>query len=210
MNEKREKFIILKKTKYGEADLILQALSEEGSKVSFIARSALKSKKRFGGGILEPLHYVSFTYRDTGNGSQLKVLSEASLIDDFKNIKSSYDKLEVALTFINCVTKVSLEGDQGSDFLFNLTGHTLRAITKAEATGPSLGVLKLHFYLKFLFQQGVIAIEPWMTEFLKNNISESSILAQNQKILELTNNYLDSIELLVHQYVLTADAEVRL
>ena len=41
-NSITERLIILKKTKYGESDLILQALSAENGKVSLIARAALK------------------------------------------------------------------------------------------------------------------------------------------------------------------------
>jgi DNA repair protein RecO (recombination protein O) len=202
LSEKQGRFIILKKIKYGEADLIIHAIGVDGAKTSFIAKSALKSKKRFGGGILEPLHFVSFTYKENQNSSQMKTLNEASLIEDFKDIRSSYDKLELALFVVNCVSHVSLEGDQNSEFLFNLTGHTLRAVSRVK----NLNVLKLHFCLKFLYQQGVISIEPWMSLFLKTNISDFSALADDLNIQIVTENYLDSMELLVIQYVKTADS----
>lgn len=202
MVEKQDRFIILKKIKYGEADLIIQAIGSDGARSSFMAKSALKSKKRFGGGILEPLHFVNLTYKESSGGSgQMKTLQEATLIEDFKDIRSSYDKLEVALFMLNCVSKVSLEGDQNSDFLFNLTGHALRAVSRSE----SLNVLKLHFCLKFLYQQGVISLETWMTPFLKTNLSESAQLATDIHINTITENYIDSIESLVVQYIKTAD-----
>ncbi len=202
MNEKQERFIILKKIKYGESDLILQAIGADGARSSFIARSALKSKKRFGGGILEPLHFVNLTYKEKSDSNQMKSLSEATLIDDFKDIRSSYDKLELALFVLNCVSHVSMEGDQHSEFLFNLTGHSLRAISKTE----NIPVLKLHFCLKFLYQQGVISLENWMVPFLKVNISDTAELSQESEIGNVTDNYLDSIENLVLQYIKTADA----
>ncbi len=210
MNEKQDRFIILKKIKYGEADLIIQALGSDGSRTSFIARSALKSKKRFGGGVLEPLHYVNFTYKDNHDSLQLKTLKEASLIDDFKDIRTSYDKLELALFVINCVSRVSLEGDQHSEFLFNLTGHTLRAVAKAKNLAKNLKMLRLHFCLKFLYQQGVISLEPWMTIFLKFNIVDSELLAEDAKVNEqaqLSNElHLESVESRVMQYIKTADS----
>lgn len=202
MSDKQEKFIILKKIKYGEADLIIHALGSDGSRSSFMARSALKSKKRFGGGILEPLHFVNFSYRDSPNSDKLKTLTEASLIDDFKDIRSSYEKLELALFVLNCVSHVSLEGDQNSEVLFNLTGHSLRAIAKAQNTE----VLKLHFCLKFLYQQGVVSFENWMGPFLKASMSESGELAEIAELRETAEVYLDSIETLVIQYIKTADA----
>ncbi|AGH96157.1 DNA repair protein RecO [Pseudobdellovibrio exovorus] len=202
MSEKQGRFIILKKIKYGEADLIIQAISVDGSRHSFIAKSALKSKKRFGGGILEPLHYVGFTYKEGSAAHQMKTLNEATLIEDFKDIREDYDKLELGLFVLNCVSHVSLEGDQSSDFLFNLTGHTLRAVSQSK----NYDVLKLHFCLKFLYQQGVISLETWMTPFLKTNISDSIQLAEDENIKIITENYLGSIESLVAQYIKTADA----
>lgn len=202
MNEKQDRFIILKKIKYGEADLIIHALAPNGSKYSFIAKSALKSKKRFGGGILEPLHFVNLTYKDNQDESRMKTLTEANLIDDFKDIRLSYETLDLALYILNCVSHVSLEGDQHSEFLFNLTGHSLRAVTKVS----DLNVLKLHFCLKFLYQQGVIALEPWMAVFLKTNISDSNTLCEDNSAKDFTKEYLNSIELLVTQYIKTADA----
>ncbi len=202
MKEKNERFIILKKIKYGEADLIIHALAMNGARVSFMARSALKSKKRFGGGILEPMHFVTLNYKEKSDSAQMKTLNEATLIEDFKDIRSDYDKLELAFFVLNCVGHVSQEGDSNSEFLFNLTGHTLRAI----GSSNHLRVLRLHFCLKFLYQQGVTAIDPWMHPFLKENLSSSEVMAQDSDIQEITETYLDSIESLVIQYIKTADS----
>ncbi len=202
MTEKQDRFIILKKIKYGEADLIIHAIGANGAKTSFLAKSALKSKKRFGGGILEPLHFVNLTYKEKADSTQMKTLNEATLIDDFKEIRSDYDKLELALFILNCVSHVSLEGDQNSEFLFNLTGHSLRAVAKS----THLRELRLHFCLKFLYQQGVISIENWMTPFLKANMNEAEQLAEISEVQEITEDYVDSIETMVIQYIKTADS----
>lgn len=201
MNEKQDLFIILKKIKYGEADLIIHALGSNGAKTSFIAKSALKSKKRFGGGILEPMHFVNFTYRERQDSSQMKTLSEATLIEDFREIRSNYDKLELAFYILTCVSQVSLEGDQHSEFLFNLTGHSLRAVAKS--TAPE--ILKLHFCLKFLFQQGVISLEPWMNIFLKVNITDSAVLAEEPNMQALVERYSGPIGSVVDEYIKSAD-----
>lgn len=207
MQEKQGRFIILKKIKFGESDLIIHALGTNGSKYAFMARAALKSKKRFGGGILEPLHFVNLSYKEHDDHEKIKKLNEASLIDDFKNLHSSYDKIELALFILKCVTPISQVGDVNSDFLFNLTGNSLRAICKLEDTNLEslLRIIKLQFCLKLLFQQGVIAVESWMSEFLKNNMEESQNLISNPTVLESTENYLDSMESLVLQYIKTAD-----
>lgn len=200
MSELQEKFIILKKMKYGEADLIVHALSAAGAKKSFMARSALKSKKRFGGGVLEPTHYVQFTYKERKTDNQLNVLNEAVLIDDFHDIRQDYDKLEFALFMLNCAYHVSQEGDADSHFLFNLVGHSLRKLGKT----ASLPRFKLHFCLKFLFQQGVISGEAWMNPFLKINVSDSEQLDQVPEMNEILDTYADSIESQVLHYIKNA------
>ncbi|MFZ3230490.1 MAG: DNA repair protein RecO [Pseudobdellovibrio sp.] len=202
MSEKQDRFIILKKIKYGESDLIIHALSSSGSKFSFIARGALRSKKRFGGGILEPSHFVTLTYKDVSDEGRLRILNEAILIDDFKAIRNDYDKLEFALFAVHCAGCVSQEGDTNSEFLFNLLGYTLRAI----GTSTDLPLLKLHFCIKFLYQQGVISIESWMTPFLKVNINENQKLQEIEDIQICLDTYFESMVSLVLQYIKTADA----
>ncbi len=200
MSESQDRFIILKKMKYGESDLIIHALSSSGTKKSFIARAALKSKKRFGGGILEPSHFVKLTYKAGKSEDQLNVLNEAQLLDDFKSIRTDYDKLEFALFTLNCVYHVSQEGDFDSHFLFNLLGHTLKNLGEVK----NLERYKLHFCLKLLFQQGVITVDDWMAPFLKVNISESQMLDEIPEVGESVEIYGHSLESQVLHYIKNA------
>lgn len=201
MSELQDKFIILKKTKYGEADLIVHALSSVGAKKSFIARAALKSKKRFGGGVLEPTHYVLLSYKQGKSEDALNTLNEAVLIDDFKDIRADFDKLEFGLFILNCAYHVSQEGDSDSHFLYNLVGNSLRKLGGAK----NLQRFKLHFCLKFLFQQGVISVEEWMAPFLKVNMSDTELLDQSPETSAAVDTYADSIESQVLHYIKNAD-----
>lgn len=187
--------------KYGEADLIIHALSLAGAKKSFIARGALKSKKRFGGGILEPTHFVLLSYKPGKTDDSLNVLNEAVLIEDFKDIRADFDKLEFGLFMLSCAHNVSQEGDLDSHFLFNLIGHSLRQLGKT----ANLQRFKLHFCLKFLFQQGVISVEEWMAPFLKINMADSELLDQSPEIDEIIATYADSMESQVLHYIKNAD-----
>ena len=148
--------------KYSEADLILHAISPVGEKLSFLARGALKSKKRFGGGVLEPSHFVQFTYKQASEG-KINTLNEATLLNDFKRIRQDYDHLEFALQVLECISRVSQEGDKNSEALFNLLGNTLKAVENTQ----DVMLLRMHFYLKFMMQQGVLTPEPWMTPLLR-------------------------------------------
>lgn len=167
-NSLKTRGLVLRATKYGESDLIIQALTIEGEKISLLARGALKSKKRFGGGVLEPTHFVEFRYKKPLTENKIATLEEAHLINGFDKLRENYDKLELALSVLEHLSKVSQEGDEHSDNLFNLGGHTLRSLEKA----TDLRLFRLHFYLKLLFQQGVLEPESWMTPYLGTSMAE--------------------------------------
>lgn len=167
----KEKVFILKKTRYGEADLILQALTSRGARVSLFARAALKSRKRFGGGVLEPTHFIQAVYEERqgrGGESPLLPLREATLLKGFEGLRSDYERVEAALRFVQLAGHVSREGDVGSSDLFNLLGNALKA---AESTS-SLQKLRAHFEAKVLGLQGVLLHDTEERALLSTPISE--------------------------------------
>ncbi len=172
----KTKALILRSTKYGEADLILQALTIGGEKLSLLARGALKSKRRFSGGVLEPTHFVEVRFKRPLQEDRISTLEEASLINGFEDLRKDYDKMEVAFFVLETLSKASQEGDLNSEGLFNLGGHSLRALEKSQ----SLRNFRLHFCLKMLFQQGVLEPESWMTPFLGTSMSEHQKLEDHQ------------------------------
>lgn len=191
-------FFILKKTKYSESDLIIQALSVTGEKVSFLARGGVKSKKRFGGGVLEPTHLVELHFQSPKKEGGLKILTEAKMIDAFEHLRKDYDRLDLALFALDCVGRVSLEGDQDSAVVFQLLGHLFQAMDQ----GADLLVLRTQFIVKFLFQQGVLTPEPWMIPFLKTSIHESN------KLIESKASHLEemrALEKAAFNYIRSAD-----
>jgi len=170
MNSRFEKsrFFILKRTKLGEADLVLHALNPQGAKVSCIARGALKSKKRFGGGVLEPTHYIEAVLRPSSKTDGLATLEEAKLLESFDKLRTSYDRLETALQIVEIIDRVAQSGDEHSAHLFDLLGNTMKALE----TTRSASATKAQFALKFLYRQGVLEPEGWMTAYLKTPLSE--------------------------------------
>lgn len=189
-------FIILRKIKYGEADLILHALSSSGEKKSFLARGALKSKKRFGGGILEPTHHVKFTY-SVSPKSDMHTLKEAQLLQGFEGLRLDYDKLSFALLALEFVAKISLEGDQDSASLYNLLGHLLKSLEKT----PDYSILKMQFYIKLMKQQGVLELESWMNPFLQFPLGEFQELVKFQSLVHEKAGYFEKV---VRHYIETA------
>lgn len=196
----RDRFIVLKKRVYGEADLIIFGINAQGSKVSYLAPSALRSRKRFGGGVFEPSHYIEVVLQKKGSSSNLVRLQEAQIIKDFAGLRRDYEVLQVALSLLSLVDKVGQEGDIHGQDLFNLLGNALQ--TLSEINVASLPFFRLHFLLKFLSQQGVLPFEEWMQPFLScplrsHQLLEKSPLANDEvTFLEALRN----VENLVNEY----------
>lgn len=160
-----EKGIILRKTRYSESDLIIQILTRNGEILNLIARSALKSQKRFGGGVLEPTHYIHFEY--VYKEDRLSVLNEARLLDEFSNLKHNYDSLMLGLFIVELASKTAQEGDSLSVKFFNLVGNALKNVPDKNHQQ-----YRLMFLIKFLHAHGVLQLEDWMRDYLTASITD--------------------------------------
>lgn len=174
----KDRVFILKKSRYGDADLIIHALNPKGERLHLFARSALKSKKRFGGGVLEPTHYVNVLYEDKSGGSdqRLHTLKEASIIEDFDGLRTDYNRLETALYLIQLVHDVSREGDVHADEVFNLLGNALRAAEKTSSPFK----LRTHFEAKLLAHHGVLDVMEEEAELMKMAIADHQAVALSE------------------------------
>lgn len=168
-----EKMIVLRVFKHGESDLIVHALNMSGQKQSVFARAALKSKKRFGGGVLEPTHFIQATYQPARGEGGLGSLREAQLIEEFSKIRNDYDKVELALHFIDLIDRMSFEGTVDSEGLFDLLGNALRAVETVE----NLERLRVHFELKLLAIQGMLPHIQGAETLLERPLKENNDIA---------------------------------
>ena len=150
----KEKVILLKNFPLNEADLIIKGLNPKGGQMSFIAKGALKSRRRFCGGVLDPLSYIEIGYRPSRKS--LLSLQEARLLEDFCALRRDYSRLSLALEFARLISSFSPEGAEDSGELFHLLGNGL----KEAQNSPALPRLKLFFYVKALFLQGVLPSKP--------------------------------------------------
>ena len=156
MRSAKGRFIILRTIRFGDADLIVHAMGEKGGRRSFFARSALKSRKRFGGGVLEPTHFVEFSYRDRGENSEsMPHLEEARLLEGFSGLRSDYARLEMALYFLQLVSRVATEGEGEDPDMFLHLGSGLRGLESA----TDFLKLKTHFETRLLFLHGVLSTD---------------------------------------------------
>lgn len=119
-----------------------------------MAKGALRSKKRFGGGVLEPSHFVEISYRDHSESApdRLHLLGEATLINGFEGLRTDFERLQLALYFLKVIHKLSQEGVVDDREIFDILGNSLTALE----TTKNSAELKLLFELKLLVHQGVI------------------------------------------------------
>lgn len=176
MNQK-EKILVLRTLKHGESDLILHGLTSLGAKLSFLAKGAMKSRKRFPGGILEPTHYIEVTYKPkySHDGDPLHLLLEAQMVRDFPKLRTEYVRIEAALYLLRVVFRLGQQGVVDSPDLFNLLGNALQA---AE-TSQNLENLKLQFELKLLATQGILPYEEEFTPWLENGLAKHAEIVQS-------------------------------
>lgn len=161
----RDRIIVLRKIVYRDADLIIRGLNTQGAKVSYLAPYAVKSRRRFGGGVLEATNFIEVVYqRPPKTPGALIRIQEAQIIKEFQGLRRNYDLIQVSLSFLGLIDHVGQEGYTHGEELFNLLGHTLQYLSDQDP--KSLSLFRLHFLLKFLFQQGVLHLDPWMRPFL--------------------------------------------
>lgn len=124
-----------------------------------IARGARKSRKRFGGGVLEPCCNIEITTSDRtkklGGDAELLTLSEARLITAFEGLRSNWRRLQAGLAAVKIVGDLR---DLGGPDVYSLLGHSLKTLETAEHPDRNLA----HFQFRLLASQGVLPIEgPW-------------------------------------------------
>jgi DNA repair protein RecO (recombination protein O) len=196
----KERVFVLRTTKYGDNDLILNCLTASGSRLSLIARGAIKSKKRFGGGILEPMNYLQINFEDKTskrNENPLHTLKEATLLQGFDALRTDYTRIETGLYFVRLISECVREGDLESSELFNLLGNTL----KAAETSKNLDRLRTHFEVKLLSNQGVLAIDESEQAFLalpiseheRLEISEPELAGVRARVRRVLSEYLEHV-----------------
>ena len=103
------KAIVLKSTRWGEADRILTFYSLQLGKVRGIARGARRMKSRFGG-MLEPFSSINLTFFNKRNDS-LGSISHVDCLDAFSPLRESLDLIWAASRMVALVDGVTADRD---------------------------------------------------------------------------------------------------
>ena len=125
--------IVLRSYPLREADLLVTFFTRVEGKVRGVARSAKKSKRRFGGA-LEPLTYVRAFY-DVRERQELARLDSCEVLESPMASEVSYARA-VALGHIAELLDELLPDHEANDAIFRLTLSVLHALTGPEVWMP--------------------------------------------------------------------------
>ena len=176
-----DKFIILRSRAYREGDLLVDGLNKRGERQTFVAKNALRSKKRFAGGVLEPLNYVELYYQQKKEG--MAYLQEGKIQYTFPKIREDYNKIQLALHFLKLCYQATKEGLPENHQIFDLLGNSLKVLENSS----ELDLLKVHFELKYLYYLGFSAPVEELKDFLIKPMSDhQQIRVTKSKLQQIT------------------------
>lgn len=128
--------ILLKRIDFGDDDLILTVLSPTSGKISLMAKSAKKSRKRFCGAL--DLFSVSNLVYTTGKG-RLPILQEAAVKQPFSQIRTHFGKTAYACYFAEIVNNW-MEPDTAQPQIFELLIEVLHKLDKSDLPDDMLSI----------------------------------------------------------------------
>lgn len=135
-NDIRTKAIVLRRTKYGETDRILNLLTPEGRK-SCVAKGVRKEKSKLAGGI--EIFTVSEITIHESEKSELGILTSAKMLKSYLGIISDLDRFNLGSKIIKLANQVSENVD--SPELFQLVNQCFWGLDK----GVSLELVETYF-----------------------------------------------------------------
>lgn len=152
MNQQIVRFITLRKTNYREADLIIQGLAAEGF-YECIALGAKNSRKRFAGGVLEPIQYIKAKIVKIKAEQTLWRVEEARVIDHFAGLRQHFSRLDAALRLARWTSQLCRYQTHHEE-LFLTLGRALRHLEQIPL--PFIGYVHVHFLCRYLLIEGCL------------------------------------------------------
>jgi DNA repair protein RecO (recombination protein O) len=140
---KESEAIVLRTYPLREADLLVSLFTRVEGKVRGVARSAKKSKRRFGGA-LEPLTYVRAFY-DVREGQELARLDACEILESPLASEVSYARA-VALGHVAELLDELLPDHEANDAVFRLTLSILHAL-QSTSSGSAIWMPITYFEL---------------------------------------------------------------
>jgi DNA repair protein RecO (recombination protein O) len=147
--ERKDEAFLLASQPLGEADLILTLLTERSGRVRGVARSARKSRKRFGGS-LEPMTRVRVRWFQKG-GSELQRIDSLELVESYAAMQAEPAVQAACAVLAEITRSLSREGE-GDARVFRL----VKAVLDALRDGQDPWVAVRYFEFWMLRLQGLL------------------------------------------------------
>jgi DNA repair protein RecO (recombination protein O) len=141
----RDRGIVLRSVKLGEADRIVTFLTEGRGKVRAVAKGVRKPKSRFGGRLEPTTHLFLQLYE----GRNLDVVTQVETIDANRALRETYGAFTQAIAMLEAVDHVAQEAEANVG-LYRMLAAALR--TLAEDPVPAVSAA---FFWKLLALEGV-------------------------------------------------------
>jgi len=103
----RDEGVVLRTYKLGEADRIVVLATAEHGKVRAVAKGVRKTTSKFGAR-LEPLSHVAIQLYE---GRNLDTITQVESIDAFRAIRDDLDRYSAAMTVLEVVDQLTMEGE---------------------------------------------------------------------------------------------------
>ena len=142
----RDRGVVLRTYKLGEADRIVVLLTRGRGKVRAVAKGVRKTKSRFGGRLEPASHADLLLYEGRG---ELDIVSQAEVIDAFRPLRDDLDRLGRAMTMLEATDQLALE-QEANPRLYEMLVGALRTLALQDAPLVAPG-----FLLKALALEGV-------------------------------------------------------
>lgn len=118
--------LILRKSSYGEADLLLTLFSRELGKFRALAKNAKKSQKRFGGRLD---FFNRLEIEVTLNKGRFNLIGDVTLKESYREITESVDSFVAANRVLELLDFLTPEQEPGGE-LFDLAADTLGLLSE--------------------------------------------------------------------------------
>lgn len=145
----RTKSIILKKVDRGEADQLFTLYTKDFGKIKVLGKSIRKitSKLRVG---IERFYLSEIEFIQ---GKAYKILTDAILIEKFKNLRKDLDRLTVAVKISTALDEL-VKGQEPDKKIWNLLSEVFRELERVDSKIKNLELIYHYFFWRLLFSLG--------------------------------------------------------
>jgi DNA repair protein RecO (recombination protein O) len=158
---------------FGESDLIAVLLTEDHGKVSGVARGAKRSRKRFGGGALEPFHELSLRFARRPH-TDLAFLHESRVELSHHAIAQNLDTYAWA-SYVSELTEVMVPERDPAPEVFALFATTMAGFARAAEPAEPLA---------HRFIMGLLDSAGWGPDLGQCGICGAAINERSKPILD--------------------------